>query len=302
MFSRIYLSSIRIALLGDLKMKRLLLFGATNMAVITVLSIILRILGIDQMLGSNLTNLLIFSFALGMVGSLISLFMSKSMALKSTGAKLISEPSNETETWLVNSVQKFAQEAAIGMPDVAIYQSTDVNAFATGAKKNDALVAVSTGLLQSMSRAEVEGVLAHEVAHIANGDMITMTLLQGVMNTFVIFFARVLAAAIDRDGRGFGYFVGYMVAQTVLGFLASIITSWFSRHREYRADAGGAALSGKMNMVGALQRLQSMHQPSALPKNMQAMGISGLVPKSWKKLFSTHPPLESRIAALEKNL
>lgn len=283
-------------------MKRWLLFGATNMAVIAVLSVVLRILGVDQMLGSDLTNLLVFSFALGMVGSIISLFMSKSMALRSTGAKVISQPSNDTEAWLVGAVQRFAQESGIGMPDVAIYQSNDVNAFATGAKKNDALVAVSTGLLQNMSKAEVEGVLAHEVAHVANGDMVTMTLLQGVMNTFVIFFARILASAIDRDGRGFGYFIGYMVAQAVLGFLASIITSWFSRQREFRADAGGAAMSGQGNMVGALKRLQNIHQPSALPKNMQAMGISGLVPKSWRKLFSTHPPLEQRIAALEKNL
>lgn len=282
-------------------MKRFILFGATNMAVIAVLSVILRVLGIDQMLGSQMTNLLIYSFVLGMVGSLISLFMSKGQALRATGAKVITQASNNTEVWLLGAVQKFSNEAGIGMPDVAIYPSDDVNAFATGAKKNEALVAVSTGLLQNMSRAEVEGVLAHEVAHIANGDMVTMTLLQGIMNTFVIFFARVLASALGRNSRGIGYFVGYMIAQVVLGFLASIITSWFSRHREFRADEGGARMAGKQNMIGALERLQTLHKPSALPKEMKAMGISGLVPKSWMKFFSTHPPLENRIATLEAN-
>lgn len=280
-------------------MKRMLLFGATNMAVIFVLSIVLRVLGIDKMLGTGMTSLLVFSFALGMVGSLISLFMSKSAALKSTGAKVITQPSNETEEWLVRSVKEFAEKSGIGMPDVAIYQSNDVNAFATGAKKNDSLVAVSTGLLNTMTRAEVEGVLAHEVAHIANGDMVTMTLLQGILNTFVIFFSRLIGQMVDRDGRGIAYFLTYMFMQSVLGFFASIIAGWFSRHREYRADAGSAELAGQQNMVAALQRLQNVHKPSALPKQMQAMGISGLVPKSWKKLFSTHPPLEKRIAALQ---
>jgi heat shock protein HtpX len=280
-------------------MKRLILFGATNMAVIFVLTIILRLFGIDEMLGDNLARTLVFSFAVGMVGSFISLFMSKSVALKSTGARVIESPSNPTEVWLLESVQRFAQEAGIKMPDVAIYAADDLNAFATGAKKNDALVAVSTGLLRNMTKSEVEGVLAHEVAHIANGDMITMTLLQGVLNTFVIFFARLIGQMIDRDGRGIGYFATYMIAQTVLGFFAEIIKSWFSRHREFRADAGGAALAGNSNMVTALQRLQSVHTPTALPKQMQAMGISGLVPKSWRKLFATHPPLEVRIAALQ---
>lgn len=280
-------------------MKRFILFGATNMAVIFVLSILLRVLGIDELLGDNLTNTLVFSFALGMVGAFISLFMSKSVALKSTGAKIIEQPANDTEAWLVGAVQKFANESGINMPDVAIYSSNDVNAFATGAKKNDALVAVSTGLLNAMSKSEVEGVLAHEVAHVANGDMVTMTLLQGILNTFVIFFARVIGQMIDRDGRGIGYFASYMIAQTVLGFFAEIIKSWFSRQREFRADAGAASLSGSANMIGALKALQTVHQPSALPKQMQAMGISGLVPKSWRKLFSTHPPLEQRIAALQ---
>jgi heat shock protein HtpX len=269
------------------------------MAVIFVLSILLRVLGIDELLGDNLTNTLVFSFALGMVGAFISLFMSKSVALKSTGAKIIEQPANDTEAWLVGAVQKFANESGINMPDVAIYSSNDVNAFATGAKKNDALVAVSTGLLNAMSKSEVEGVLAHEVAHVANGDMVTMTLLQGILNTFVIFFARVIGQMIDRDGRGIGYFASYMIAQTVLGFFAEIIKSWFSRQREFRADAGAASLSGSANMIGALKALQTVHQPSALPKQMQAMGISGLVPKSWRKLFSTHPPLEQRIAALQ---
>ena len=252
-------------------MKRMILFGATNMAVIAVLSIVLRLLGVDQMLGSGMTQLLVFSFALGMVGSIISLFMSKGSALKSTGAKVISEPSNETEAWLVRTVEDFARESGIGMPDVAIYNSS-----------------------------EVEGVLAHEVAHIANGDMITMTLLQGVVNTFVIFFARLIGQVVSQGKRGFAYFIAYMVAQTVLGFFASMITSWFSRHREYRADAGAAELAGEQKMVAALERLQSNSQPASLPKEMQAMGISGLVPKNWKKLFSTHPPLEQRIAALQE--
>ena len=281
-------------------MKRMILFGATNMAVIAVLSIVLRLLGVDQMLGSGMTQLLVFSFALGMVGSIISLFMSKGSALKSTGAKVITQPANETEAWLVRTVEDFARESGIGMPDVAIYNSADVNAFATGAKKNDALVAVSTGLLQSMSRAEVEGVLAHEVAHIANGDMITMTLLQGVVNTFVIFFARLVGQVVSGGKRGIAYFATYMIAQFVFGFFASMITSWFSRHREYRADAGAAKLAGGHKMVAALERLKSNSQPANLPKEMQAMGISGLVPKNWKKLFSTHPPLEQRIAALQE--
>jgi len=267
-------------------MKRFFLFGATNIAVIAVLSVVLHLLGVDEMLGSGMTGLLIFSFALGMVGSLISLFMSKGSALKSTGA------------WLVRSVAEFAEKSGIGMPDVAIYHSDDVNAFATGAKKNSALVAVSTGLLNTMTRAEVEGVLAHEVAHVANGDMITMTLLQGVMNTFVIFFSNVIAHAVGRKNR-MAAFAVRMVMQVILGFLASMIVAWFSRHREYRADAGAADLSGQQNMVSALQRLQSNSQPANLPKEMQAMGISGLVPKDWKKLFSTHPPLEDRIAALQ---
>lgn len=279
-------------------MKRFFLFGATNIAVIAVLSVVLHLLGVDEMLGSGMTGLLIFSFALGMVGSLISLFMSKGSALKSTGAHVITQPANETEAWLVRSVAEFAEKSGIGMPDVAIYHSDDVNAFATGAKKNSALVAVSTGLLNTMTRAEVEGVLAHEVAHVANGDMITMTLLQGVMNTFVIFFSNVIAHAVGRKNR-MAAFAVRMVMQVILGFLASMIVAWFSRHREYRADAGAADLSGQQNMVSALQRLQSNSQPANLPKEMQAMGISGLVPKDWKKLFSTHPPLEDRIAALQ---
>ena len=280
-------------------MKRFFLFGATNIAVIAVLTIVLRLFGIDEMLGSGMTSLLISSFAIGMVGSIISLFMSKRSALKSTGATVITQPANETEEWLVRSVAEFAEKSGIGMPDVAIYQSNDVNAFATGAKKNSALVAVSTGLLNTMSRAEVEGVLAHEVAHVANGDMITMTLLQGVMNTFVIALSRLIARAIGRNNRMAGFAVR-MVLQMVLGVFASMIVAWFSRHREFRADAGAAELAGQQNMVSALKRLQSNSQPANLPKEMQAMGISGLVPKNWKKLFSTHPPLELRIATLEK--
>ncbi|MBT8142796.1 MAG: protease HtpX [Gammaproteobacteria bacterium] len=281
-------------------MKRFLLFGATNMAVIFVLTIMLRILGVDQYLGTDMTNILVFSFAVGMVGAFISLFMSKSSALRSTGAKVITTPSNDVEAWLVSSVQRFANESGIKMPDVAIYESSDVNAFATGAKKNDALVAVSTGLLQNMDRQSVEGVLAHEVAHVANGDMVTMTLLQGILNTFVIFVARMIGQMVDGNrGRGIGYFVTYMIAQTVLGFFAEIIKSWFSRQREFRADAGAASMAGRGHMIGALQRLQQVHQPAALPKQMQAMGISGLVPKNWRKLFSTHPPLEERIARLQ---
>ncbi len=279
-------------------MKRFFLFGATNIAVIAVLTIVCQLLGIDEMLGSGMTSLLVFSFALGMVGSIISLFMSKGSALRSTGAKVITQPANETEEWLVRSVKEFAEKSGIGMPDVAIYQSSDVNAFATGAKKNDALVAVSTGLLEKMTRAEVEGVLAHEVAHVANGDMITMTLLQGVMNTFVIFISNLISRAVGRNNRMAGFAVR-MVMQMILGFFASMIVAWFSRHREFRADAGAAELAGQQHMVSALQRLQSNSQPANLPKEMQAMGISGLVPKNWKKLFSTHPPLEDRIAALQ---
>ena len=280
-------------------MKRFFLFGATNIAVIAVLTIVCQLLGIDEMLGSGMTSLLVFSFALGMVGSIISLFMSKGSALRSTGAKVITQPANETEEWLVRSVKEFAEKSGIGMPDVAIYQSSDVNAFATGAKKNDALVAVSTGLLNKMTRSEVEGVLAHEVAHIANGDMITMTLLQGIMNTFVIFISNLIARAVGRDNRMAGFAVR-MFMQMILGVFASMIVAWFSRHREFRADAGAAELAGQQNMVLALKRLQSNSQPANLPKEMQAMGISGLVPKNWKKLFSTHPPLELRIATLEK--
>jgi len=285
-------------------MKRYILFAMTNFAVIAVLSIVLRLFGLDKYLaGGSLTSLFIFSLALGMTGSLISLWMSKKVALRSTGARIITSPKNDTEAWLLASVERFANESDIGMPDVAIYPAAEVNAFATGARRNSALVAVSQGLLEKMTRAEVEGVLAHEIAHVANGDMITMGLLQGVLNTFVIFISRVVGQIVDRGGRGgIGYFVTYMVAQFVLGILASMLVKAFSRHREFRADEGGAALAGKANMVAALQRLQSLHEPAVLPKQISAFGISGLGSQTWKKLFMTHPPLEKRIASLQNDM
>lgn len=285
-------------------MTRILLFLATNIAVMIVLSIVMNILtGVFGVQLGSQGQMLITAAVFGFAGSLISLFMSKSMAKRSMGVQLIEQPSNQTETWLVSVVERQAKEAGIGMPEVGIFNAPDPNAFATGANKNKALVAVSTGLLQNMTEDEVEAVLAHEVSHVANGDMVTMTLIQGVVNTFVFFFSMVIGRLIDRvifkneGGHGIGYFVGQIAAQIVLSFLASIIVMWFSRWREYRADAGGARLSTREKMIAALRRLQSVHEPAEMPAEMAAFGIrSG---GNIRKLFTTHPPLEERIAALE---
>lgn len=277
-------------------MLRIALFLATNFAVMIVLTAVVSLLGLNQP-GSGTTGLILMAAIFGMGGSFISLLMSKSMARRAVGAQVIEQPANPAERWLVETVARQAQAAGIGMPQVAIFDSPSPNAFATGAKRDDALVAVSTGLLRSMSQDEVEAVLAHEMSHVANGDMVTLALIQGVMNTFVMVFAHILAGIIDRGGRGHhgaGYYLGYFAAQAVLGFLASLIVMWFSRYREYRADAGGARLAGRHKMIAALERLQQVHEPQALPDSMAAFGIAG----GLGALFSTHPPLAARIAAL----
>jgi len=289
--------------------KRIALFLATNLAVILVLSIVLRLLGVDQILdesGSDLNyeSLLVLSLVIGFGGSFISLAISKWMAKRSTGAQVITQPRNEVESWLLNVVERQAQHAGIEMPEVAIYPAPDMNAFATGARRNAALVAVSTGLLQSMPRDEIEAVLAHEISHVANGDMVTLTLVQGVVNTFVIFLSRVVGHFVDRvilkneSGHGIGYFVSVIAAQIVLGILASTIVMWVSRKREFRADAGSASLNGNQAMIRALERL-GRGQPAALPESLAAFGISGSRTKGIKKLFMSHPPIEERIAALQ---
>src|SRR5690349_3874006 len=288
-------------------MKRIFLLVATNIAVMVVLSLIIQVFGLDRALaqkGLNVTGLLIVSAVFGFGGAFISLLISKWMAKRAMGVKVITNPSNETERWLVNVVTAQAQTAGIGMPEVGIFDSPDPNAFATGANKNSALVAVSTGLLRNMRRNEVEAVLGHEVSHVANGDMVTLTLIQGVMNTFVFFLARIVGFVIDRmilkneRSGGIGYFVTVMVAQLVLGILAGMVVAWFSRQREFRADAGGAHLAGTNSMVGALEALRRVHSPTALPEKMQAFGIRSGTPQGWQKLFMSHPPLEERIAAL----
>ncbi len=271
-------------------MQRILLFMATNIAVIAVLSIVLAIFGLDS---RSMGGSLVAAAVIGFGGAFISLWMSKWMAVRSTGAQVIKEPSNETERWLVETVQRQAQAAGIGMPDVAIYGGPEMNAFATGASRNNALVAVSAGLLNGMSKDEVEAVLAHEVSHVANGDMVTMTLLQGVVNTFVIFLARTIASRIANNQLM--YFALYMGLQLVFGMLASVITMWFSRRREFRADAGAAQLADKNKMIAALERLGQNSGESTLPEAVQAFGISG---KSAMKLFMSHPPLADRIQAL----
>jgi len=291
-------------------MLRLLLFFGTNIAVLFVLSIACKILGIDQALamrGQSLTGLLVISAVIGMAGSFISLAMSKWIAKRSTGAQVIETPQNETERWLKDTVARQAHAAGIGVPEVAIFDSPDLNAFATGMNKNNALVAVSSGLLRGMSHDEVEAVLAHEISHVANGDMVTMGLIQGVLNTFVIFFSRVVGMIVDgmlrrgsHSGPGIGYFLASMVAQLVLGVLASIIAMWFSRWREFRADAGGASLAGREKMIAALERLRAQHAPVSLPREIEAMGISGDMGHGLKRLFMSHPPLEERIQALRQ--
>ena len=290
-------------------MKRVLLFVVTNIAVILVLSIVVKIVGADQFLyanGINYVSLLIFAAIFGFGGSFISLAISKWMAKWSTGAQVIVQPRSEAEIWLVNTVKKQASMAGIGMPEVAVFESDSPNAFATGMNRNSALVAVSTGLLHTMTRNEVEAVLGHEISHVANGDMITLSLIQGVVNTFVIFISRVVGYFVDRvvlkneEGHGIGFFITTIVAQIVFGILASVIVMWFSRRREYRADEGGAKLAGAGNMIAALESLgRSAHEP--LPDQMKAFGISGKPSTGGLKLlFMTHPPLEDRIAALKR--
>jgi heat shock protein HtpX len=288
-------------------MKRIFLFLATNFAIVLVLSVTMRLLGVEPYLneqGLNLQALLIFAFVMGMGGSFISIAISKWTAKMSVGAQVIETPSNEAERWLLDTVRRQAQQAGIGMPEVAIYNSPEVNAFATGMNKNNALVAVSTGLLQSMSRDEAEAVLGHEVSHVANGDMVTLALIQGVVNTFVIFLSRVIGYLVDKvvfkteRGNGPAFFVTMIIAEMVLGILASIIVMWFSRQREFRADRGGAALAGRQKMIAALERLNRVHA-EPLPEKMAAFGISGHNGGGLKRLFMTHPPLEERIAALK---
>lgn len=294
-------------------MKRIALFLATNLAIIIVLSITLRLLGVERILDAegvdlNLNALLVFAAVFGFGGSFISLMISKWTAKHMTGAKIISQPSGAMEQWLVSTVKSQAQQAGIKMPEVAIYDSPDVNAFATGPGRNNALVAVSTGLLNNMTQSEAEAVLAHEVSHVANGDMITLALIQGVVNTFVIFLSRVIGHMVDRvvfkneRGHGPAFWISTIVAELVLGILASIIVMWFSRQREFRADAGGASLAGKQKMVAALQRLQQSVKQPHLPDQLAAFGISGGIGQGMKRLFMSHPPLEERIAALQRSM
>lgn len=291
-------------------MTRILLFLATNAAVLVLISIVFHVLGIESVLAENgvdlnLQALLVMSAVIGFGGSFISLALSKFMARRGMGVHVIEQPSNRTEQWLVDTVRKQAEAAGIGMPEVGIFQSPQPNAFATGMRRNASLVAVSTGLLQNMQPNEVEAVLGHEVAHVANGDMVTMGLLQGVVNTFVIFLSRVIGHVVDRVvfkvERGYGpaYFIVTIIAQVFLSILASMIVMWFSRRREFRADAGGAQLAGRRNMADALRALQRTSEPKDLPGEMAAFGISGGIGRGFKRLFMSHPPLEERIAALE---
>jgi len=291
-------------------MKRIFLFLLTNLAVIFVLSISLRLLGFQGFLDAqgydlNLSQVLLFAAVFGFGGSLISLLISKWSAVRMTGAQVIDSPSNATETWLFNTVRRQAEAAGIGMPQVAIYDSPELNAFATGANRNKALVAVSTGLLRSMKQEEVEAVLGHEISHVANGDMITLALIQGVVNTFVIFMSRVIGHLVDRvvfkteRGHGPAFWITSIVAELVLGILASAIVMWFSRMREFRADAGGARLTSREKMASALEALQrNMNQQQHLPDQLVAFGISGGLAHGFRKLFMSHPPLEERIRAL----
>ncbi len=289
---------------------RLMLFAGTNVAVLLVLSIVVNVLGIDDYLmqaqGLNITGLLIFSAVFGMAGSFISLLLSKTMAIRSVGARVIKQPANPTESWLVSAVAAHARKAGIGMPDVAIFESPDPNAFATGANRNASLVAVSSGLLQRMNRQEVDAVLGHEVAHIANGDMVTMTLLQGVTNTFVIFLSRVIGYVVDRvvfrteRGVGPGFLITSLVMQVLLGILATMIVMWFSRWREFRADAGGARFAGREEMISALATLGGTREPPHLPGEVQTLGIYGQVGAGLRRLFMSHPPIEERIEALRR--
>ncbi len=292
-------------------MKRVLLLILTNLAVLFVLNITLHLLGFDRLLQNNgvdlnINALLVFSAVFGMAGSFISLLLSKWMAIHGTGARVITQPSNAAETWLVETVRHLALASKIGMPDVAIYRSPEPNAFATGARRDHALVAVSTGLLDSMNQDEVAAVLAHEVSHVANGDMITLTLIQGVLNTFVIFLSRLVGYVVDRavfkTERGYGpaYYITTIFAQIAIGILASLIVYAVSRKREFRADAGAADLVGNRKMIAALRRLQANSKQAPLPQSLAAMGISGGTRRGFARLFMTHPPIEERIAALEQ--
>jgi heat shock protein HtpX len=294
-------------------MKRVLLFILTNLAVILILSIVLRVLGVDRILdqegiGIDMYSLLIFASVFGFGGAFLSLAISKWTAKRLTGARVIETPGNELEAWLVSTVKRQADAVQIGMPEVAIYNAPDVNAFATGMRRDHALVAVSAGLLRSLNREQAEAVLGHEVSHVANGDMVTLALIQGVVNTFVIFLSRVVGVVVDRvvfrteRGHGPGFFITTILAQVVFGILASIVVMWFSRQREFRADAGSAAIEGPAKMISALRALQrSVRQPH-LPDQLAAFGISGKPGSGLRRLFMTHPPLEERIAALEKKL
>ena len=286
---------------------RIFYFLMTNLAIIFVLNITMRLLGIDPYLaqyGQDLTGLLIFAALFGMIGSFVSLAMSKSMAKRFSGAKVIETPANAREAWLVSTVQRQSEAVGIGMPEVAIFPSQQVNAFATGMNRNNALVAISSGLLDVMTQDEAEAVVGHEVSHIANGDMITLALIQGVVNTFVIFLSRVIGQLVDKTvfknarGHGPGFWITTIIAELVLGILASTIVMYFSRKREFRADEGGASLAGKDKMIAALERLRAEHEPAVLPDQLAAFGISGANGLGLKKLFMSHPPLDERIEAL----
>lgn len=296
-------------------MRRIALFLLTNIAVLALLTVVCRIFGIDQWAAMHgyggMEGLLIYAAIFGMGGAFISLAMSKWMAKMTTGARVIEQPQSETERWLVDTVRRHAQNAGIGMPEVAVYDAPEMNAFATGMSKNHALVAVSTGLLQQMDREQVAAVLGHEIGHVANGDMVTLTLIQGVLNTLVIVAARIVGRLVDswlsggrdsRGGTGMGYFISVIVLQLVFGLFASMIVMAFSRWREFRADAAGAKLAGRGAMISALQRLQLNHGESTLPKTMAAFGISGPLAQGLQRLFMSHPPLEERIAALQKQM
>ncbi len=282
---------------------RIALFVVTNLAVLALASVVMSLLGVNS---SQMSGLLVMAAIFGFGGSLISLLTSKFMAKRATGAQVIAEPRNHTERWLLETVRRQAQAAGIGMPEVAVYDGPEINAFATGANRNNALVAVSTGLLQNMTEEEAEAVLGHEIAHVANGDMVTMALLQGVLNTFVIVLARVVGGVVDSalsanregGGRGFAYYIIVFVLEMVFGLFATMIAMWFSRHREFRADAGGARLAGRNKMIAALERLSLNHGQSTLPSQVQAFGIAGGVGDGLRKLFLSHPPLTERIAAL----
>ena len=284
-------------------MKRILLFVLTNVAVMAVVGLVSSLFGLGRYVGTNTGQLMIFSLLVGFTGAIVSLLMSKSMAKMTMGLKVINQPANADEAWIVETVRKFADKSGIGMPEVGIYEG-EPNAFATGAFKNSALVAVSTGLLRGMTREEVEAVIGHEVAHVANGDMVTMALIQGVMNTFVVFASRMIGSLVDgamrrgeNSGPGIGYYVTTVVLDILFGFLAGIIVAWFSRQREFRADRGSAQLMGNpRNMINALARLDGLHaEGQQMPKHLQTMAIVGSI----GKLFATHPPMEERIAALK---